>query len=763
MSWTLIVPVFFQATSTTCLASTSNESTVIHSNIPSYPSSISLSIGVFHVPPYLYNIEESQEGPISASGFCPDMLERLQIFAEQDQVELTYQLKLAPPTYDGALDTVAIDCNTSSNPLPLENCQSFDVIASDYYYTAERAMRIDYSPVWLHGAISAVRYVPNSDNDSGSNSTANVAAGTDGEGDNVLSTYIDVNGDSQSKSTNAADSNSFITMAQASQEGQLVCLVAGTSIVPITLAKFPGANYVMCPDQQACLDRLKRGYCRLYVDDRLQLRYRAVSDPTLVVSSETFNPQYVTWIFNEGTLEPIQRRLLKRWLVAAHQNGTLGELYEKYFEKEPCPLGRAGPQCNLPCHAQHGRANAHGKCVCKSPKWTGRDCSIAVPEELNLIPQSLKALAFCLLGINGLVILGCGTWLFWNRKSQQVQMSQPSFLLLVLLGCAISSSTIIAMAQEPDASTSTGDAACMAIPWLYSLGFCVTFGTLFAKVRRVYIVFKSSAQLKRVTVSVLETLSIIVLVLLADSIILLSWTIVDPLKWQREVVSEDQFGEPLESQGYCTSEHWAAFAGAIAGLQIVLLLVASWMCFVSRHIATAFSEWKFVSIAIVSNLQILMVGVPVLIVVGADPAASFFVRSVVIWMNDLAVVILIFGHLIRSVHFGPAISVIKEDIRNAIQEFSKHQDDGMDHSWHSGIGGSESSVQSLGPMRPSKAFIERNNQPNLSTINAGWQAVHSSPAQAKRGSASSMTQDLTTPEGVESLQEEDQRRRPPNP
>ena len=52
-----------------------------------------------------------------------------------------------------------------------------------------------------------------------------------------------------------------------------------------------------------------------------------------------------------------------------------------------------------------------------------------------------------------------------------------------------------------------------------------------------------------------------------------------------------------------------------------------------------------------SNLQIFIVGLPILIIVGQDPVSSFFVRSVIIWMNDFVVVTLIFGNLIYSVHF----------------------------------------------------------------------------------------------------------------
>jgi hypothetical protein len=42
----------------------------------------------------------------------------------------------------------------------------------------------------------------------------------------------------------------------------------------------------------------------------------------------------------------------------------------------------------------------------------------------------------------------------------------------------------------------------------------------------------------------------------------------------------------------------------------------------------------------ISNLQIFVVGLPILIILGADSQSGFFVRCVIIWMNDLAVVVL---------------------------------------------------------------------------------------------------------------------------
>jgi gamma-aminobutyric acid type B receptor len=94
--------------------------------------------------------------------------------------------------------------------------------------------------------------------------------------------------------------------------------------------------------------------------------------------------------------------------------------------------------------------------------------------------------------------------------------------------------------------------ACMAIPWLYSVGFSTTFGTLFAKIRGVYLIFRSAADLRQHMVTFQETFGVTTVVLLIDIAILTVWTAVDPLRWERITAQADKFGEPLESEGICT-------------------------------------------------------------------------------------------------------------------------------------------------------------------------------------------------------------------
>ena len=162
-------------------------------------------------------------------------------------------------------------------------------------------------------------------------------------------------------------------------------------------------------------------------------------------------------------LPPIVSQLVKKWMYAAVANATMDQLYYQYFESHICPVGTAGEHCDQPCDPNHGTANAEGVCVCESIRWTGEDCSVEILENPNTIPLEWKAVAYGMLLLNVLAIAACGSWLWVHRHTAPVRVSQPFFLVLVLLGCLISSSTIVALAQEDEDGGEVP--ACMAIPW----------------------------------------------------------------------------------------------------------------------------------------------------------------------------------------------------------------------------------------------------------------------------------------------------------
>jgi hypothetical protein len=66
------------------------------------------------------------------------------------------------------------------------------------------------------------------------------------------------------------------------------------------------------------------------------------------------------------------------------------------------------------------------------------------------------------------------------------------FLVTLLVGTLLSSATIIPLViDDQNMSFELADTACMASPWLYSLGFVLTFAALFAKTYRISRIFNN--------------------------------------------------------------------------------------------------------------------------------------------------------------------------------------------------------------------------------------------------------------------------------
>ncbi|CAJ1959354.1 unnamed protein product [Cylindrotheca closterium] len=586
----------------------------------------------------------------SFGGFMADLLDRLAEIALEDNVTLTVQKKTIQGLYGSNLALISPDCKaggtTEVNGVTYD-CSDYDFIIGDFWPNPERYMLVDFTPPWLTTSVSTMKLA-----------------------EKTKSPHLDVT-----------------TLTEAERSGVPVCALESSYSASLVAESFPDINILHCAPystEYSCLDMLENEDCQLLASDELDLRSLQTQYPYFEMTGEHLVRQLLAWPTRKN-LDSTSSFLLNKWIYAAISNHVIDELYFEYYEKKLCAIGTAGVDCELPCDPDHGSSNAQGQCVCESMRWRGDDCSVEVPQELNLIPPTVKGIAYSMFGLNAFLVLVGGIWLRVYWDSPAVKYSQPGFLALVLIGCFASTSTILAMVQEDEEDGPVP--ACIAIPWLYSVGFSITFGTLFAKIRRVYGIFAEAHRStnrrvvdssRRAYTSWQDTLSMIGKVLLLDVVILVLWTGVDPLHWQREIIRQDQFGFTLESRGSCTSENWRPFLGALVALHITLCVIACYMCYVARNIPSRYSEHKYLTIAMVSNLQVFAIGVPVLIITEDDPASHFFVRSAVVWMNDFVVLALIFGNLMYAVHSsksrGQMTGREKQKVSEAVRSFEPRRD-----------------------------------------------------------------------------------------
>jgi len=202
-------------------------------------------------------------------------------------------------------------------------------------------------------------------------------------------------------------------------------------------------------------------------------------------------------------------------------------------------------------------------------------------------------------------------------------------------------------------------------------------------------------------------------ILVLDLAILVWWTLDDKaaLKWVRLPKTVDTFGNVLESTGLCRSESPWLQGGLILALHFSVLVYGNYMCYKSRHAGTAFSESKYVFMCMVSNLQIMALGVPMLIMVYDNPVSNYFMRTAIIFMNDVGVMCLIFLPKFQLVFFGSS-----QDLEKSTAT-SNHTSDGSSDA--SDKGGSSNSMADEGRIADLQANVDRLERENalLTRIN----------------------------------------------
>jgi len=293
-------------------------------------------------------------------------------------------------------------------------------------------------------------------------------------------------------------------------------------------------------------------------------------------------------------------------------------------------------------------------------------------ENRNLIDSSAKGFAISLMIINWIFSFGFLFWTFYNRKKKMIKASQPIFLYMIIFGCIVSSAAILPSTIDDSngGSLAAASTACMVSPWLYSIGFVLTFSALFVKSHRVRKIFNNkSLSVVKDGIRTHELLGYIGFLLVIDGIILTVWTAQSPLQYIRTILSKDTFGNPTASVGLCqpaSGEIPLGFLLAIGLFHLILLMYGSYICYQIKHIGGAYSEAKYIAISMFGSLQVLIVGIPIMVMVGAQPNTSFLVKTGIVFLNDFSVLMFIFLPKVYIVYTGDDLSLSWKRTSNSI-------------------------------------------------------------------------------------------------
>eukprot|EP00339_Tiarina_fusa_P029647 CAMPEP_0117073674 /NCGR_PEP_ID=MMETSP0472-20121206/51879_1 /TAXON_ID=693140 ORGANISM="Tiarina fusus, Strain LIS" /NCGR_SAMPLE_ID=MMETSP0472 /ASSEMBLY_ACC=CAM_ASM_000603 /LENGTH=761 /DNA_ID=CAMNT_0004798329 /DNA_START=89 /DNA_END=2374 /DNA_ORIENTATION=+ len=261
---------------------------------------------------------------------------------------------------------------------------------------------------------------------------------------------------------------------------------------------------------------------------------------------------------------------------------------------------------------------------------------------------NLHYVGYVLFGIVGLMVLGCVGWTYRNRNLGVVKAAQPIFLLWVAFGVFTMGGALIPLSLDdkgdPDSLSDTqASLVCMSVPWLTWCGFTITFSALFSKTRRITKLIDSARECQRVQISAMDVAGPFIFLISLNVILLSLWTVLDPLVYVREAnPGTDGWNRILSTYGACRSDHVARFLVPLGVVNFSVLLLANWQAYVSRRIKSEFAESKYIAFCMVSLLQALVTGFPVIYVVRDSPQAYYLVMAFMIFVICMAVLLLVF-------------------------------------------------------------------------------------------------------------------------
>lgn len=299
----------------------------------------------------------------------------------------------------------------------------------------------------------------------------------------------------------------------------------------------------------------------------------------------------------------------------------------------------------------------------------------------NLLSPAILAVGYFSVALTWLLSIGFMVWIRINRNDAVVKVSQVEFLNLICIGGMISSSTIIAVSFQAGSNENTKQASigCTVAPFLYAIGWTLQYSSLSAKSYRLFLIMRNNQHLKRVKVTFLEMLRIVVAVIAIDLAIIIAWTVVSPLVYKRSAESintNDASGViTVESSGSCVMKNdsisfWA-FAGPIMGIHFLLLIGTNYLLYRVRNVADRYQEQKFIAMASVLMFEILLVGIPVTVAVKDSPVATHIILVGIIAVSDIGILCFTFvpkimyqrSGLDEGVGFGE--SILKHSLQKA--------------------------------------------------------------------------------------------------
>jgi len=270
------------------------------------------------------------------------------------------------------------------------------------------------------------------------------------------------------------------------------------------------------------------------------------------------------------------------------------------------------------------------------------------PEDLNQL-GSIRIFGWVLSAIVMCSSLFFMYWVYRHRTTRIVKILQPIFLIMISTGVLVMGSALIPLGFDDEiVSVEACSAACMAFPWLLSIGFTIAMSALFSKLWRINRLFHSRTV--RVQIKEKDVLGPFAVLFSINFAALLLWTLLDPLQFERREID----GQPWKTYGSCRPEDGTVtlIMGLIVGVvNFSAFFVACYQAYKARDISDEFSESKTLGVALFSWVQLILIGVPVIFLIEEDnPSARYFISVGLTFVFSMSMLLIIYIPIVIQKH-----------------------------------------------------------------------------------------------------------------
>jgi hypothetical protein len=355
-------------------------------------------------------------------------------------------------------------------------------------------------------------------------------------------------------------------------------------------------------------------------------------EPFYVTVSPTFIPSWLK--FTSGSVNSNEMEVLTRQRISLEP----GEILVLEFNVTPASIASGTDRTAQGTVAFEVKAGeSFAGCSGQNPSF---DVALRVTPDDD--PNHLGSIRYVGFGLGAVVLctaLFYVIWVYRHRMRRVVKIMQPRFLLAVCFGVCVLATAVVPLSIDEGVIPSVRGCsmACMSIPWLLSMGFTIAFGALYAKLLRINRLL--NAGLVRVVVQAKDVVAPFAVLFTLNLIVLLVWTITDPLRWERVVVNNEEWNTVGMCSGGTGSK---VMVSLLSLLNFGALMLACHQAFKARNISDEFSESKHIGVAIYGWFQILVVAFPPLFLIDSDNStARYFLEVALIFILSMSMLLII--------------------------------------------------------------------------------------------------------------------------